>query len=97
MKLMKELLEAKTIPGDCVVVYNDEHASSYYAASAVFSVFGYNDVGTLDDFITQEEANDYADEMPLEEVGVWSSTKKPTKADVIKSLDSIGVIVLSGG
>jgi len=99
MKLMKELLiEAKEPTGKCVVVFNiGESMEAYDTATSIFEVFGYKDIGTLDEYITEEEADDYfstgADKDILASTGVWASSK-PTKNQVIKSLDMHGVIII---
>lgn len=100
MKLMKELLEAKEPTGKCVVVYNmGESMEAYDIATEIFKVFGYKDVATLYDYITPEEAEDYfstgADQDLLTDVGVWAPSK-PSKDQVIKSLDMHGVVVIGG-
>lgn len=98
MKLMKELLIEAKNPGKCLVVFiDDEDKNSniiYDAVETVLNVFGYKDVGTLEDFdITGNILKDYGGDLRgmSSKCGVWA-TSKPTKSDIMKSLDTNDVV-----
>lgn len=101
MKLMKELLTEAKNPGKCLVVFiDDEDKNSmvaYDAVEAILNVFGYTDgFGTLEDFdITGNVLKSYGGDLRglSNKCGVWA-TSKPTKDEVLKSLDQNDVIVV---
>lgn len=82
---------------DCYLIYPGNNEEVYVAVSKIFSLFGYKDIATLDEFKLADDeledvymgAKDIADR-----VGIWAKGQV-SKDQVLKSVESNGLISFS--